>query len=91
MGTDLRMELAGFLRQESVSPQRSKEEKIAALLALGAYLDDPDSAKFLRQESLSPRRSLEEKVATLQALGTRRLENPPAEPPALKSALSKRS
>jgi hypothetical protein len=37
---DFRREISGFLRQESISPQRSKEEKIIALLALGSYLDD---------------------------------------------------
>jgi hypothetical protein len=68
---DTRKEISGFLRQESISTQRSKEEKIAALLALGSYLDDKDSARFLRQESFSQKRSLEERVAALRALGGR--------------------
>jgi hypothetical protein len=66
---ELRKEISAFLRQESLSPQRSKEEKIAALSALSAYLDDKDSARFLRQESFSQKRTLEERVAALLALG----------------------
>lgn len=69
-GRDSEHEIAGFLRMESLSPQRTKDEKIAALRALGGYLDDAATVSFLKQESLSAQRSLEEKLAIFQALGT---------------------
>jgi hypothetical protein len=61
-------DIAKFLRMESVSPQRSKEEKIAALRALGGYLHDAPTVSFLKQESFAEKRSLEEKIAIFQAL-----------------------
>lgn len=68
-GRGFTSDIAGFLRMESVSIQRSKDEKVAALRALGDYLDDAKTVDFLKQESFSTKRSLEEKIAIFQALG----------------------
>ena len=65
----LKRDIVNFLKQESLAAPRGKEERIAALLALGGHIDDPDAVAFLRQESLSERRSIAEKIAALEALG----------------------
>jgi hypothetical protein len=65
----LKRVIVDFLKQESISAARSKEEKIAALASLGGPIDDPDAVAFLKQESLSDKRSVEVKIAALQALG----------------------
>ena len=85
MTPGLKRDIVNFLKQESISAARGKEEKIAALASLGGHIDDPDAVAFLKQESLSDKRSAEEKIAALRALGRAPGAEQPAMPQAPKS------